>query len=152
EIRVANLSGTDGSWANMPAGGDIYRAVIDPELGRIALPPAPAGGALPSVKVSYHYGFNADIGGGGYPRADSFLVEDEQFVFPFPDTATVPRYASLQAALDFAKGQLAANGAVAVEITNSETYPQPGTLDTLDLSLDVPARCTVELRAADGKR
>jgi hypothetical protein len=148
QIRVANLSGADGSWANIPADG-IYRAVIDPELGRIALPPAAPGGSLPSVKVSYHYGFNADIGGGEYARRDSFLVTNEAFVFPFPDTAAVPRYATLQAALDFAKGQLAANGAVAVEITNSETYPQTG---TLDLIVDVPAGCTIELRARNEKR
>jgi hypothetical protein len=146
EIRVANLSGADGSWANMPAGGDIYRAMIDPELGRIALPPAAAGEALPSVKVSYHYGFNADIGGGEYARGDSFLVADEAFVFPFPD---LPNYADLQGAIDFAIGKLTLNGAVAVEIDTSETYPQVG---TLDLKIDVPDGCTVELRAADGKR
>jgi hypothetical protein len=148
EIRVANLSGSDGSWANMPAD-DIYRAVIDPELGRIALPPEVPGESLPNVKVSYHYGFNADIGGGEYARSDSFQVTNEAFVFPFPDTATVPRYATLQAALDFAKGQLAANGAVAVEITNSETYPQTG---NLDISVDVPAGCTIELRAQKESR
>src|SRR5215469_11247181 len=62
EIQVANLSGADGSWANLPAAGSAYRAAIDPELGRIALPPAVAGGALPSVKVTYRYGFNADMG------------------------------------------------------------------------------------------
>ncbi|MGH8257636.1 MAG: hypothetical protein ACRET0_15645, partial [Steroidobacteraceae bacterium] len=129
--------------------GGIYRAVIDPELGRIALPPAAAGAALPKVTVSYHYGFNADVGGGEYARGDSFLVQDEQFVFPFPDTAAVPRYTTLQEALDFAKTQLGANGAVAVEITNSETYPQAG---TLDLSVDVPTGCTIELRAHNEMR
>ena len=149
EIRIANLSGADGAWANMPVAGSTYRAVIDPELGRIALPPAAPGSALPSVKVTYYYGFNADMGGGEYPRDDSFLVSDEQFVFPFPDTAGVPRYTTLQQALDFAKAQLAANGAVAVEITNSETYPQTG---NLDLSVDVPEGCTIELRAKNEKR
>ena len=43
EIEVANLSGADGSWANMPGAGSLFRAAIDPELGRIALPPAAAG-------------------------------------------------------------------------------------------------------------
>src|SRR4030095_10514663 len=101
------------------------------------------------VKVSYHYGFNADMGGGEYPRSDTFLVQDESFVFPFPDTASIPRYATLQQALDFATGELTASGAVAVEIGNSEIYPQGG---TLDLSVDVPAGCTIELRAADETR
>lgn len=104
---------------------------------------------MPSVKVSYRYGFNADIGGGEYPRAESFIVSDEQFVFPFPDTAGVPRYTTLQQALDFATTQLAANGAAAVEITNSGTYPETG---TLDLSVDVPAGCTIEMRAKNETR
>jgi len=97
--------------------------------------------------VSYYYGFNADLGGGEYPRLDSFLVNDESFVFPFPDPAL--RYTTLQGALDFAKAKLGANGAVAVQITNSETYPQGG---TLKLSVDVPAGCTIELRAQNERR
>src|SRR5215469_12769013 len=51
EIEVANLSGPEGSWANMPAAGTAFRAVVDPELGRIALPPAALGQPLPKVKV-----------------------------------------------------------------------------------------------------
>jgi hypothetical protein len=149
EIKVATLAGADGAWANIPAAGSTFRAVVDPELGRIALPPAAAGGTLPDVKVSYHYGFNADMGGGEYPRSDTFLVQDESFVFPFPDTASIPRYATLQQALDFATGELTATGAVAVEIGHSEIYSQGG---TLDLSVDVPAGCTIELRAANETR
>jgi len=149
EIKVAKLSGADGSWANMPAADGVIRAAIDPELGRIALPPAAAGGTLPRVTVSYYYGFNADMGGGEYARGDSFLVHDEAFVFHFPDTAGTPRYATLQQALDFAKGQLSGNGAVAVQIDNSETWPQGG---TLTLSVDVPAGCTIELRAKNETR
>jgi hypothetical protein len=149
EIAVAQLSGADGSWTNMPAAGSVFRAVVDPELGRIALPPAAVAATLPAVKVSYHDGFNGDMGGGEYPRADSFLVNNKAFEFPFPDTASVPRYVTLQQALDFAKGQLTANGAAAVEIVNSEIYPQSG---TLTLAADVPAGCTIELRARNGTR
>jgi hypothetical protein len=149
EIEVANLSGADGSWANMPGSGGLYRAVVDPELGRIALPPSAAGAALPSVKVSYRYGFAADMGGGEYARADSFLVQDDQFVFPFPDTAALPRYTTLQQALDFAKSQLTTNGAVAVEISDSETYPTTG---SLTLAVDVLAGCTIELRGRNDAR
>jgi hypothetical protein len=149
EIGVATLAGADGSWANMPAGGGTVRAVIDPERGRIALPPAAAGAALPRVKVSWHYGFNADMGGGEYPRSDTFLVDNDAFVFPFPDTAGVPRYVTLQQALDFATAQLTATGAVAVEIGTSGIYPQSG---TLDLTVDVTAGCTIELRAKNGTR
>ena len=149
EIEVANLSGPDGSWANMPAAGSAYRAVVDPELGRIALPPAAAGQALPSLKVSYRYGFNADMGGGEYARAGTFAIEDESFVFPFPDTAGVPRYLTLQAAVTFAISQLSVKGQVAVEITDSRTYPETG---SLSLEIDLPAGTGLELRAAEGKR
>ncbi len=146
EIEIANLAGADGSWANMPVAGSTFRAAVDPELGRIALPPAAAGTSLPKVKVSYHYGFNADLGGGEYARADSFLVEDEAFVFPFPEPANYP---DLQGAINFAISKLTLNGAVAVEIATSETYPQTG---SLNLKIDVPTGCTVELRAKDGTR
>jgi hypothetical protein len=146
ELEVANLSGPDGLWANTPAAGGPYKAAIDPELGRIALPPAAAGASLPKVRVSYHYGFNADLGGGEYARGDSFLVSDEAFVFPFPDPANYP---DLQGAIDFAISNLKLNGSVAVEITTSETYPQTA---SLKIKINVPAGCTVELRAADGKR
>jgi hypothetical protein len=149
EIAVAQLTGADGSWTNMPPAGSVFRAVVDPERGRIALPPGTVGAALPAVKVSYHYGLNGDMGGGEYPRADTFLVNNEAFVFPFPDTASIPRYATLQQALDFARGQLTANGAAAVEIVNSEIYPQAG---TLTLAADVPAGCTIELRARNDTR
>jgi hypothetical protein len=149
EIAVATLSGADGAWTNMPALGSAFRAVVDPELGRLALPPAAAGSALPVVKVSYHYGFNGDMGGGQYPRSQTFLADDASFVFPFPDTAAVPRYGTLQQALIHATASLANNGAAAVEIVNSEVYPQGG---TLQLTVDVPAGCTLELRSRDDAR
>jgi hypothetical protein len=146
EIRVANLSGADGAWANMPGSAGAYRAAIDPELGRIALPPTAAGASPPKVTVSYYYGFNADLGGGEYARSDSFLVTDKAFVFPFPDPANYP---DLQGAINFAIGKLTPNGAAAVEIKNSETYPQGG---SLDLKIDVPPGCRIELRAKNEAR
>jgi hypothetical protein len=149
EIEVANLSGDDGSWANVPAAGSPFRAAVDPELGRIALPPASGGQPLPSVKVFYHYGFNADMGGGEYDRAGTFIVEDPSFVFPFPDTAGAPRYANLQDAVTFAISQLGASGQVAIEITDSRTYPETG---SLALTVDLPAGTSLELRAAEGAR
>jgi hypothetical protein len=149
EIEVANLSGPDGSWANMPVAGRIYRVAVDPELGRIALPPAAAGQSLPVVKISYQYGFTADMGGGEYPRTDTFAVQDESFVFPFPDNAGVPRYLTLQDSVTFAISKLTVNGQVAVEITDSRTYPETG---TLVLAADLPSGTSLEIRAAEGKR
>ena len=129
QIQVANLSGADGSWVNLPPADSPYTAVIDPELGRIALP-APAGGAPPpELTVSYYYGFNADMGGGEYSRGAGFTVSDPAWILPYPDTASVPRYADLQQALNFAVAQLALNGQVAVEVSGSDTQPLPGALD-----------------------
>jgi hypothetical protein len=65
-IRIADLSG----WTYMPPDDFI---AVDPQLGRIAFPQA----QLPDrqVRVSYHYGFSADIGGGEYDRPLSQPVE-----------------------------------------------------------------------------
>jgi hypothetical protein len=220
QVRVADLSGVDGSWVNMPTSSSPYLAVVDPELGRIALPPPPASsGKLPPVTVSYYYGFNADMGGGEYSRAATFTVEDAAFVFPFPDTVsvtgsvtgsepfdsgeeviqtstgasaeligtvtgtnpmtlsqvtgspdaghtwvgqtsggiytpnsvpTLPRYSNLQGAINYAIAQLTENGQVAVEIANSQTYPNDGA--ALVLGVPLPAGTTFELRAAEGAR
>jgi hypothetical protein len=148
EIQVADLAGADGSWVNLPGTGSPYRAVIDPELGRLAVTPS-ATGAIPTVHVSYYYGFNGDMGGGEYARESTFAVENQAAVFPFPDTASTPRYTTLQAAIDFAIAQFPENGEAAVEIDASLTYPETG---TLALTVDLPAGTTLELRAADGAR
>jgi hypothetical protein len=145
ELEVANLSGADGSWVNLPAADSPYAAVVDPELGRIALPPA--AGTAPALRFSYDYGFAADLGGGQYPRADTFLVEDPGSVLPYPDTASVPRYTTLPAALTYAVSQLSQNGSVALEITSSDTLAVPTAL-----AADLPNGTTLELRAADGAR
>ncbi len=139
QLRVANLSGADGSWANLPSPGS-FAAVIDPELGRIALPAPASGGKPPVLTVSYYYGFNADMGGGEYARGDSFLVTDPAWIIPFPD----PSFATLQDALDKAIAKFALNGQVAVEIAGSGTVALAG-----PLAVDLPAGATLELRAAD---
>jgi hypothetical protein len=49
-------------------GGVAKEWVIDPRRGRLRWT---GGGAAPHPLLSYHYGFSADIGAGGYDRADS---------------------------------------------------------------------------------
>jgi len=146
EIKVANLSGPDGAWVNLPADSD-YAVVVDPELGRLALPPLSAGATAPQLNATYYYGFNADVGGGDYQRADSFVVDAAQ-TLPFPDTLGVPRYATLPDAVIYAIGQLANTdtGEIAVELAGSGTQPIAG------LTVDLPAGKTLEVRAADGAR
>ena len=149
QIQVCDLSGDDGDWANVPAAGSPYAACIDPELGRIALPPPSVGSPAPQVQTSFYYGFNADMGGGEYSRSETFTVQTETSVLPFPDNSSQPQYSTLQDALDFAVKNLDGSGQLAVEITDSGTYPL---LTAPPLQIDVPAGATIELRAADGCR
>jgi hypothetical protein len=147
QIQVCNLSGPEGSWANLPSIGS-YAIAVDPELGRLALPPVSTGSA-PVVEVSFCYGFNADMGGGEYSRAQTFVVQDAAQVLPFPDTASTPRYQTLQDALNYAAAQLAANGKIALELSGSGTSQQAYEVPAA-LSVSVPAGATLEVRGADG--
>ena len=140
QIQVCDLSGPDGSWANLPpSSGYPYAAAIDPELGRIVLP---AGSGAPQLETTFYYGFNADMAGGEYSREQGFVVQGA--ALPFPDTVSPPRYTTLQQALDFADSQLAPGREVTLELHGS------GTLVTTPLSINVPAGATLEVRAADG--
>jgi hypothetical protein len=104
--------------------------VVDPELGRVALPQSKAGAGL---YVDFYYGFSGDLGGGEYDR--SAAVADAE---PPPALVRVPDdQATIQAAL----GALGASGGV-VEITDSGRYEETP-------SITVPAGKRVELRAAD---
>ena len=68
KIVAADLT----DWTYLPRKGTV---AVDPVLGRIAFPAkqAPKNG----VRVSYHYGFSADIGGGEYDRTVSQPAESE---------------------------------------------------------------------------
>jgi hypothetical protein len=147
EIQVCDLSGVDGSWVNLPGNDSLFKAAVDPELGRIAVP---AGGHEPDVQVSFYYGFNADMGGGEYPRLETFKVENAAHTFPFPDTSGAHGYTTLQGAINFAISQLTPDeAAVAVEIIDSQIYAQAG---SPALVIDLPAGSTLELRAAENTR
>jgi hypothetical protein len=80
-IMPADLS----DWSYQPPSGHL---AVDPVLGRITFPR----GQLPrqGVRVSYHYGFSADIGGGEYRRP---LSQPEQVVLvsvdPQGDSRTI---------------------------------------------------------------
>ncbi|MBW6435148.1 hypothetical protein KZ829_15515 [Actinoplanes hulinensis] len=59
DIVVADLSG----WRYEPRRD---RVAVDPELGRIAF--SPRADLDEGVRVTYHYAFSDDLGGGEYPR------------------------------------------------------------------------------------
>jgi hypothetical protein len=151
QIQVCDLAAPDGSWINLPAT-NAYAATVDPESGRIALPASSS--ATANLAVSYEYGFNAPMGGGEYARSaapNGFVVTDEAWVFPFPDTAAVARYNTLPEAIAYATRQLELNGQAAVEIGPTQTISITGTPSlTPALTVNVPAGTTFELRSADG--
>jgi hypothetical protein len=134
KIQVCNLSGDDGAWINMPAAGGLV--AIDPYLGRIALPPPAPGSSPTNVTTSYYYGFNADIGGGEYPRAATFSASPEQVIVRVPGD-----YPSIKKAID------ALPGDGVVEVTDSGLYSEINGLNVV-----VSANGHIELRAADGCR
>jgi hypothetical protein len=68
----------DASWRLVPPGDLVIQSLkgwkykldpgkiaVDPERGLMAFPP---GGPAQRIKVSYHYAFSADVGGGEYER------------------------------------------------------------------------------------
>ena len=149
QIRVATLAGPDGSWVNLAGPATLaspYLVALDPELGRIALPD-PGAAVAPTLTANYHYGFAADLGGGEYDRASTFVATDPSWILPFPDTALPARYTTLSQALTFAVGELALHGIVALEIATSGT-----SLLTAPLAVDLPAGATLELRGAESAR
>lgn len=128
EIRICNLADEGSDWANK----QDEKYAIDPALSRIVLPEGQDPDAR--VRVTYHHGFSAEMGGGEYERAVTFDGD-------LTPTIKVPsQKATLQAALD----ELAASGG-AVEIENNDYY-----LETLHVR--VAAAKKIELRAADHRR
>ena len=125
EVLVCDLSGSN--WA----GTDDKHHKIDPVLGRILLKDKLA--ANPSVRVTFHYGFSAEMGGGEYGRASSFTDKLTPLVKVPNDAPTI------QAALN----TLTAGGVVELESNNYF-------VETPDIH--APAGASVELRAADEQR
>jgi len=126
QVRASNLSDDGPGWAHQPLNG-IY--AIDPVLGRVALPPDAADPA--EVRVSFHYGFSADTGGGEYERQHSFILQESASLNKVPDD-----FATIQAALN------ALSGSGVVEVTDNGRYEET-------LSVDVAANAVIELRAAN---
>jgi hypothetical protein len=125
EIVICNLEGS--VWPDRAKN----RHAIDPVLGRILLPE----GLDPDtvVRVMFHYGFSAEMGGGEYGRAYSF-TDDLQPLLKVPSDE-----ARIQDALD----ALSSGGIV--EIENNDYYFETP-------SLHAPAGKSIELRAADEHR
>ncbi|MDN0075081.1 hypothetical protein QU481_15605 [Crenobacter sp. SG2303] len=128
-VCVCNLGDDGATWAHLPDS----KIAIDPVLGRIALPAAPAA-PITRLEVSYHYGFSAQMGGGEYERTASFGAKPNQTVLHVPDD-----HATIQAALD----QL--NGDGVVVVTDNGRYEET-------LTVHVKAGGYIELRSENERR
>jgi hypothetical protein len=138
EVTACNLSDVKDSggnvigWAHQPQD----TIGVDPELGRIAFPANQT--APTSVRVTYYYGFSANIGGGQYSRV---LDSSQDVSIRVPD-----QFPTIQAALNSAVTQLVhPNVTAVIEIQNSDYY-----LETP--SVTIPSGTSIELRAKDGAR
>ena len=124
-ITVCDLSG----WVRKPQ----TKYAVDPVLGRIA---SPGDEDPPSdLRVTYNYGFSADMGGGEYGRALSpYPAEQSVETVPSEPSGTIQQ----------ALGAVSDGGFV--EITDSARYQEP-------LNIHVAAEDEgVEIRARDGCR
>jgi hypothetical protein len=129
DITVCDLSDIAGGWAHMPSA----TIAVDPVLGRIAFPssrPAPT-----AVRVSYRYGFSAEMGGGEYGREATFVSDAAPVSVP-------GHQATIQGGLDV----VAASGGV-VEITRSDIF-----VETPTIRAGAVQGRTIELRAAEERR
>lgn len=120
-VVAADLSG----WRYKPARGQV---AVDPVLGRLMFPP----NQLPKkgVRVSYHYGFPADIGGGEYPRPMQGWTAEE--VVYAPD------------ATDWTERITDAGATAVYRVGESGTMPRIA--DALrQWREDMPARAVIEL-------
>ena len=124
-----NLVACDLSdWSHRPPPDTV---AVDPELGRFAFAEDES---AEHARVSYHYGFSAELGGGGYARPQG---EAPRYVVSRSGGAGV--FATLGAALDHWEREGKPNAAV--EIADSGIYVET-------LAITVPAGGSLTLRAA----
>ena len=113
-VRICDLSddpAVPGAWAHEPQPADTHVA-IDPVLGRVAFPLAPAAGE--TRLATSHHGAALAIGGGGYDRAAS--LDEVHTIVPV----------SGGAALGPGLGSIAGGGAV--QMLDSRTYAAPASI------------------------
>jgi hypothetical protein len=132
-IVVADLS----EWAYQPRQ---HQVVVDPQLGRIAFgaDQAPRHG----VRVTYHYAFSADMGGGEYPRRLAAAPDPQTYRVGPGQRFERINQAYDQWRQDNAEGE---QPNAVIEITRSMAYEE-----AIEFAVGPGER--LELRAADGAR
>lgn len=127
------------NWQYRPPRNHV---AVDPVLGRMAFPP----GQLPKkVRVSYHYAFSADIGGGEYPRPlvqprsyRLYRVGEDQPFQRIGDALRQWQTDLLQWPDDEPQNAI-------IELTDSGVYVEP-------INITLSAEQNLQLRAANGAR
>lgn len=134
-LQVCDLT----EWKNVPAPGG--KVAVDPVLGRIAFPMAQ--NPPTKLRVTYHYGFSADLGGGLYEREGSFTRVAEEATFKVGENLGSAGFSTIQCALDCGwKGV----GSAVIEILDSRTYSEALTVPV------IPKEKRLEIRAANEQR
>ena len=120
-------------WQYYPPRDHI---AVDPQLGRLAFPPT----QLPKkgVRVLYHYGFSADMGGGEYDRPISQAANSVVY-----RVGEAERFQRIGDALD--EWQSAKPSAAVIEIADSGVYVEP-------LNITLAQDQILQLRAANHTR
>ncbi len=116
------------------------RVAVDPELGRMIFP----ANQLPKqgVRVSYHYGFSADMGGGEYERTLS-QPKGSVLYQVCPDRADC--YETINDALRAWNGEQPKPASAIIEIANSGVYTEP-------IKVDLGENEDLQIRASNGVR
>lgn len=134
DVIVADLT----RWFYHPSSGKI---AFDPVLGRLAFPPGKA--PRQEVRVSYHSGFSANLGGGEYHRPLTQHAEAKIINVSGPDDLRhalmpwTPTKQNLECADQPPKAM--------IEIGDSDVYVLP-------IQLRLNAGCHLQIRAANGRR
>lgn len=129
DICVCNLSDdVGGDWAHHPLPDKV---AVDPVLGRIHFGDDVV---LQDPRVTFHYGFAAEIGGGEYERQNSFDTDLAKVI-------RVPQSSPPVATVSDALSLLGSSDGI-IEIENSDRHELPS-------SIHLEANQRLELRAAN---
>lgn len=135
QIVACDLTG----WTKAPLAGKV---AVDPVLGRLAFhDPITDPARLRKLRVTYHYGFSDDLGGGTYEREASFTrIANEKPPITVGEGAA---FSTIQAALDEWVRQ---GGSTVIEILDSRTYQEALTVPP------IPRQARLEIRAKNEQR
>ena len=141
QVAVCDLT----DWVHAVAAD--MRIAIDPVLGRIAFADEPAA----EVRVRYHYGFSADIGGGTYDRSASVGAFEASALRVGTDplqeiSEGVERFATIGEALAHWRSLPLEERPGVIEIDDNSTYSE-------EISeIDLPQGASLTIRAANRRR